>query len=189
MKVYNYSSLSRRSKPVARRRRSVAKTPKKRTHLGSFNNPFKVDFSSINSFYFQIAGIFMITLGIVISFQTLIDFSTPGTEATDRRDSVRVITNFQTQTKQSAAPKVNILPPEVQETEEAEEEVKAENVEEKELPATNENLPVYVVKPGDTLQSIADLFGLRIEDFVEVNPSLEAPYALRAEQQLYVPAN
>ena len=117
----------------------------------------------------------MITLGIIISFQTLIDFSTPGTEATNRRDSVRVITNFQTQTKQSAAPKVQILEPEVQEEEKAAEPEAAQVPESEAEPKPPSELPVYVVKPGDTLQSVADLFGLRIEDLVEVNEGLTPP--------------
>ena len=194
MKVYNYSSLSSRSKPTRRRVRTRRSAPKK-THLGAFNNPFKIDFSSINSFYFQILGISLITLGIIISFQTLIDFSTPESEAGNNRQAVRIITNFQTQTKQSAIPKVSVIPPVAEaEVENDDAEVSENSVAVEPVLEAEENealaLSVYVVRSGDTLQSIAEsTFGVEVEKFLAVNPTLEAPYELKVGQQLYVPNN
>lgn len=181
MQVYNYSSFSRHQKGKKKGRRG-SQFKHKRTHLGLFNNPFKLQLRSINSFYFQIAGIVLITAGVVISFQTLMDISTPSTSASSssERDSVRVLTNFQTETKRSSTPKIE--PITVQEEESETDEV--EPVEQ--VKTAKEQLEVYVVKPNDNLYTIAQLFGISDEEFIEVN-GLIPPYSLTVGQQLLVP--
>jgi LysM repeat protein len=45
---------------------------------------------------------------------------------------------------------------------------------------------IYTVRPGDTLNAIAQLVGASIEELVECN-DLANPNALRVDQQLFVP--
>ncbi len=185
MKVYNYSSLNRTSS-ASKRRRNGKKFNNKRTHLGLFNNPFKYKLSSINSFYFQIAGILMITIGVIISFQTLIDISSPTTSAGNgSQDSVRVLTNFQTDVKRSSEPKIKLVetPKPNEEKPKDNEEVVPEKVE---TATTYEALDVYVVKANDNLYTISDLFGVPADSFIETN-NLQAPYSLNIGDELLVP--
>jgi LysM repeat protein len=204
MKVYNYSSLNRQQHVSSSRRKLPAK--RARTHLGLFNNPFKLDFSTINSFYFQIAGILMITIGVVISFQTLMDISSPQTSAgsVNNRDSVRVLTNFETETKRSIVPKVEIIQskavvpaenaPEVKKdivtttTVETPTQTVDQETKTSESDLDNSKLQTYIVLEGDTLAVISGLFGIAEAEFIEVN-KLTPPYYLQAGQKLLVPVS
>ena len=197
MKVYNYSSLNRQQHVASSRRKPIQK--RARTHLGLFNNPFKIDFGSLNSIYFQVAGILMITVGAVISFQTLVDISSPETAADSKnnRDSVRVLTNFETQTKRSAVPKVEVINTTPAPTKDAPATptVKPEQFATDTTPETKEieltNAPttkqdVYIVLAGDSLASVAAMFGIEEAKFIEAN-KLTPPYVLQADQKLLVP--
>jgi LysM repeat protein len=189
MKIYNYSSLQSRPQSVSNRKHNSGKTKQKRTYLGIFNNPLKIDFSSINSFYFQIIGISLITMGIIISFQTLWDIGTPDTSASTstERDSVRVLTNFQTQNKRSATPKIEIIPLENKNIDDKNSENKSnqtKSIESKDK--SNLNTQLYYVKSGDTVSSIATLLGLQEESIISLN-KLTSPYNLVEGQKLEVP--
>lgn len=186
MKVYNYSSFNRYSNGSKRTARGQ-KFNNKRTHLGLFNNPFKYNLSSINSFYFQIAGILMITLAIIISFQTLIDISSPTTSAGGgSNDSVRVMTNFQADVKRSSEPKIKEIIVEKPADDSPEDEVDTDMVEVQEVLTKTEALDVYIVQANDNLYTIADLFGIPADSFIEVN-SMQPPYSLNVGDQLRVP--
>jgi LysM repeat protein len=204
MKVYNYSSLNRQQHVASSRRKSTIK--RARTHLGLFNNPFKINFSSLNGIYFQVIGILMITVGAIISFQGLMDFSSPETAAgsQNNRDSVRVLTNFETETKRSVVPKVELIQVTPAPTKDSPVKDSLTSTEKKSDVATTEKevsteqkeeiietpnpvkLEIYIVESGDTLASVAAKFGIDEAKFIEVN-NLTAPFALQVDQKLSVP--
>jgi LysM domain len=121
--------------------------------IGSFKKIFdKID---ENPFLFQVIGISILTIAILISFQSLADFSVTPVRAFDANYEVRMLTNFQ------ANP--------------SEQSIKANKIEEIQIaPAkVGPSVPVkpksYVVKSGDSLYSISQEVKVSVADLVDIN--------------------
>lgn len=174
-KIYsNFNLKSRKSsgsRGFVRRNKFKQKRSRSSNSLFNFSKFFNfIDrFGNLNSFYFQIIGISMLTLAIILTFFSIFNFTTTQTSASDGNENVKILTNFQgDEYTRSSNPKlVEITPPQVE---------PVEPVKEPEY---------YVVKPGDSLFSISAELGIDINLLIELN-DLEDPRNLVVDQKLLI---
>lgn len=49
----------------------------------------------------------------------------------------------------------------------------------------NSNPILYTIRPGDTLYSLALMYGTTVQELIDTNLALD-PYNLRVDQQIYI---
>lgn len=154
MKIYTIHKSSR----LTNQRLQVKKPKIKVKHnknkvINSFGKIFdKID---ENPFLFQIIGISILTVAILISFQSLADFSTTPVRALDTNYEVRMLTSFQNTpdqllTSSSKVEEIEITP-------------------QKNEPSVMETPKTYTVKSGDSLYSISQETKISIDDLINFN--------------------
>lgn len=130
---------------------------------------------SNNSFYFQIVGVFILTIGMVLSLQNFLDGTRINTSAQEN-NSVRILTNFKQPTK-SIANSNNL-----QEVEGATNSV--ENL--KPQAAVEVNYVEYTIKNNDTIAIVATKFKITAEDIIKLN-ILEPNSSLSVGSRIKIP--
>jgi LysM repeat protein len=152
MKIYNIHKSSRNTIRGYKSRRNSSKNfSQKKPILSYFSKIFdKID---ENPFLFQIIGISTLTVAILISFQSLADFSVTPVSASPYE--VRMLTNFQSiQGQQSSSSskieEIELSKPEVDTLE-------------------KKKILTYEVKSNDTLSGISSQVGVSVADIVNIN--------------------
>jgi LysM repeat protein len=154
MKIYNIPRSSRIPSRQLQGRRPVPKKLNKSNNLFVSINKIisKID---ENPFLFQVLGLSILTIAILISFQSLADFSSTPVSAFNSPYEVRMMTNFKG-VGQSVGLTANKI-----------EEIKVQNsavpIEEKAASLT------YTVKSGDTLSNIAIENKISLEELMKIN--------------------
>jgi hypothetical protein len=163
MKIY---SIHKSSRNTIRGFQSRKATVKKFAHkdAGMLNLREIFDKINENPFIFQIIGLSVLTLAILISFQSLADFSVTPVSASTYE--VRMLTNFKSNSGKNVS-ELNKI-----------EEIQLNKFEKIEVQKT-ENL--YTVKSGDTLTSISKESNTGIADLLEIN-SLDETSQLKIGQ-------
>jgi LysM repeat protein len=166
MKIY---SIHKSSKNTIRGFQARRTRKNQNVYVKSLMASFSKIFDKIdeNPFLFQIIGISILTVAILISFQSLADFSVTPVSASPYE--VRMLTNFQSVRGQQAVgaskiEEIELTKPEIT----ALEKVK---------------LTRYEVKQGDTLSAISSDVGISIGDLIEIN-NLEISSQLKIGQIL-----
>jgi LysM repeat protein len=128
-------------------------------------------------FVFQVLSIVILTLAMILYFQNFISNTVLDTSAQTDNSSqeIRLLTNFQKKQSHSNSHYVNIL---------EEYDLKPTMIK-SDSNATQEKSvnKIYLVKPMDTLESIAKKLGVNINILIEKN-KLDKPYTLQVDQQL-----
>jgi LysM repeat protein len=141
----------------------------------NFKNSIDSWIESNNSFYFQIVGVFILTIGMVLSLQNFLDGTKLNASAKEN-SSVRILTNFQQSTKTSAdtnklkevtgiVTPVENINPKIQE---------------------EQNYVEYTIKTNDTISSVAAKFKVTVEDISKLN-ILEPNASLTVGTKIKVP--
>jgi LysM repeat protein len=211
MKLYNFNKQTQPNKGLVhpkRRKLNVRKKIKK-------NPKISINFSNINvfsiihkNFYLQIGVFFLLTVSVIAAFQSVKDL-TPDTRAESKENAeVRIISDFDTtatnpEKKNKKSP--NLIAVEKPKPEETEITPKSPPQKEEDLtPTSNDNKPnlsdqkktssnkentlFYTVKPGDTLSTIANLFGIKSKELIELNPEVNFNN-LKVDQKIAVPVS
>jgi LysM repeat protein len=154
MKIYytnpnlNYSS---------RKSRAVAASFSSKARSSGFSNSFFNWVESNNNFYFQLIGIFILTVGMVLSLQNFLDGTKLNASAKESSD-VRILTNFQQQSAsladRSSLKEVADFVPVVETVKPIVETV---------------NVVEYTVKDQETIQSVATKFKVTTEEIAGLN--------------------
>jgi LysM repeat protein len=147
-------------------------------------------------FVAQVFGIVIITIAIIVSFQTLIDVSSPKVLAGQNDNEVRVLSNFHTKSVdgknvQNVVEEIAPPQPKVVEKKETINESKENNLvdtkvmlekapEKKEVKSR-----IHVVAGGETLSEIAKLYSMTVDELVKLN-GIENPAALQVGMKLVV---
>jgi LysM repeat protein len=166
MKIYNTHKPTHTSARQFPRRKPEFKKQFKSNNL--FLSITKI-FNKIdeNPFLFQIIGISILTLAILISFQSLADFSVTPVNASTYE--VRMLTNFQAVQEQeqfssSKIEEIQLSKPEL---------VALEKI----------KILTYEVKSGDTLSGISNQIGVSVSDLINFN-NIESSSDLKIGQIL-----
>jgi LysM repeat protein len=141
--------------------RSVATSFSSKIHSSSFSNTFFNWVESNNSFYFQLIGIFILTVGMILSLQNFLDGTKLNASAKESTD-IRILTNFQQQNSGSSAGKSSLK--EVTDIVPTVELAKPIT----EIP----NIVEYSVKDNETLQSVAAKFKVSVDEITTLNSLL-----------------
>ena len=159
MKIYNNR---RASKTVRRSFKNQPRYGGLNTKLSGLYQSVSKIFSKIdqNPFQFQIIGISILTVAILISFQSIADFSTTQVKASNSGYEVRMLTNFNVNKVdgQNNGGKIIEIPTQTTKTE----------VEKKPEPKT------YTVKSGDSVSSISQLTKVSQDDILKLNELTDA---------------
>jgi LysM repeat protein len=149
----------------------------------SFQYPVFLDKIGENPFLYQVLGILILTVAIVLTFQTSFDLSSAKTYADSLKSDteVRMLTNFNLQNNESGslAQKIEEIPPAKPE----QSDIQQDN---NEKPVEAVKQISYVVKSGDTLSGIANKVKKSVEEIVNVN-NLEDAGKLTVGQTLIIP--
>jgi|GEM_PF-4652424 LysM repeat protein len=137
--------------------RAVAASFSSKVHSSSFSNSFFNWVESNNNFYFQLIGIFILTVGMVLSLQNFLDGTKLNASAKESND-VRILTNFQQQSSsisdKSSLKEVADFVPVVETAKPITEPV---------------NVVEYSVKDKETIQSVATKFKVTVEEITSLN--------------------
>jgi LysM repeat protein len=136
-------------------------------------------FSTKNTFIFQIVGLGLLTVGLLLSFQTIIDITTTTTQANASESEVRLINDYNTETGQTNNKEKFDGIVTVKEIETVD---NTETVQNEEDGSENK---IYTVKEGDTLFGIANKFDTKVVDLVELN-ELKEPFEIKIGQKLKI---
>ncbi|MBC7471903.1 MAG: LysM peptidoglycan-binding domain-containing protein [candidate division SR1 bacterium] len=152
MKIY---SIHKSSKSAIRGFKTRKAQNKKFVYNKSVISNFSKIFDKIdeNPFLFQVIGISILTVAILISFQSLADFSITPVSASPYE--VRMLTNFQSNKGQQLFDSNKI------------EEIKLNNIQKLETEKTK--IEMYKVKAGDTLTSISNETKMSVENLTQLN--------------------
>ncbi len=180
MKIYNFRQKPNTGKVFRKNYESqnIRATYSKNRSRNNFSG-FDI-FSTKNTFIFQIIGLGLLTIGLLLSFQTIIDITTTTTQANASETEVRLINDYNHQSNNSATQEkfegiVTVKEVENVETTETIESVESEEPEQED--------GFYTVKKGDTLFSIANKFDTKVVKLVEIN-NLKEPFEIKAGQKL-----
>jgi LysM repeat protein len=147
-------------------------------------------------FVAQVFGIAIITVAIIVSFQTLVDVSSPKVLAGQNDNEVRVLSNFHTKSvdgKNVQSVIEEIAPPQPKVVEKKEVKVESNDKNSVETKVTPEKTPekkevkpqFHVVASGETLSEITKLYGITVDEIVKLN-GIEDPAALQVGMKLVV---
>lgn len=154
--------------------RAVAASFSSKVNNSNFSNSFFNWVESNNNFYFQLIGIFILTVGMVLSLQNFLDGTKLNASAKESND-VRILTNFQQQgisvtDKSSLQEVAGFVPP-----------VETAN------PVTEtQSVVEYTVKDQETIQSVATKFKVTTEEIIGLNNLLPSQ-TLTAGIKLKIP--
>jgi len=140
----------------------------------NFSNSFFNWVESNNNFYFQLIGIFILTVGMVLSLQNFLDGTKLNASARENND-VRILTNFQQQVK-SVANKSSLQ----------EVEGFVAPVETTKPVIEPQNVVEYTVKDKETIQSVAAKFKVTTEEISTLNNLLPSQ-TLTSGMKLKIP--
>lgn len=140
------------------------------------NQSFKTNSLTDDGVYFQIFGMCILTIAVVLTFQGFINSDSLATSAEQEKDQkVRLLTNFQYQpyddTKQSRLQDFTTsVAPETQDSKPTEMLI---------LPKNESSVPqTYEVKEGDSIYSIAADYDLESQDIIAKN-NLTPPFEIK----------
>ncbi len=127
---------------------------------------------SNNSFYFQIVGVFILTIGMILSLQNFLDGTKLNASAKENSE-VRILTNFKQSTKANADSNnlqelTDVVIAPVNNT------------------VVEQTYVEYTVKKGDSLALIASKFKITLEDVAKLN-SLDTKASLNVGSKIKVP--
>jgi LysM repeat protein len=195
MRIYTPNKFAR-SRAV---RRQPLKTKKTISfNFGGLGSFIQLAFKALEErpFVAQVFGIAIITVAIVVSFQTLVDVSSPKVLAGQNDNEVRVLSNFLTKNidnKNAQSVIEEIIPAQSKVVEKK--DVKSESNEKnsvdtntklEKVPEKKEIKPqVHVVASGETLSEIAKLYDITVDEVVKLN-GIEDPAALQVGMKLVV---
>ncbi len=177
-----YYQVPQRPRHASVHRRTPLRQKKSRfawsISVPKFNLREVVHYFEQKPFIAQIVGISIITLAIILSFQTLTDFSSTNASSnfTAQEQEVRILSNFNEKISDGRVVKTVIeeIPNTKPTVEVKKEEVKPIQ------PQT------YTVSEGDTLSAIAAKFSVTTKELVEKN-GIENPLLIRLGDVLTIP--
>jgi LysM repeat protein len=183
------------------RSRAVRRQPLKSKKTISFNfggvgSTIQSAFKALEErpFVAQVFGIAIITVAIIVSFQTLVDVSSPKVLAGQNDNEVRVLSNFHTKNVdgknvQNVIEEIALPQPKVVEKKEVKNESNDKNsvdtkvTQEKTSEKKEIKSQVHIVASGETLSEIAKLYGITVDELVKLN-GIEDPAGLQVGMKL-----
>jgi LysM repeat protein len=178
MKVYNFNRMASISRPTSRRRSQFGN--KKTTNFSGFGISFGKIFDKIgeNTFAFQVLGLAIITVAVVISYQTISGDlnSSVALQAknVDSSSDVHMYTNFNSPNEAKLSPSL---------VREIKQDSPLAIVTVESMPTATEGRASYVVKAGDTLSDISAQTKVSVKALMVLN-GISDPGALRIGQEL-----
>ncbi|NJK71769.1 MAG: LysM peptidoglycan-binding domain-containing protein [Thermales bacterium] len=173
-KIYTASSFGNIHTRTTSRTRTKLRRSYRPNRVGlpmQFDSFFS-KFGSLNKFYFQIIGMTMVTVAVVLIFYSAFEFTSPGVDASDGNENIRILTNFQ---KGDYSRSSNAQLVEIQQENKTEEQAKPESV-----------ITEYIVEFGDSISVISLKTGIEIETLIQFNNLVE-PYNLEVGQKILIP--
>lgn len=184
MPVYRRSTLFARRKGTTQRKRgflsfiskyrqsNMSSIPSSRGYRSSRYSSVSGD----NRFLYQVIGVGTLLAAMVLLFQNFFDASSTTAAASASilaQQDVRMVTNFQTAPKATTSSSTIFF-----------EEIKEVPI--KSIADFKDTNQRYTVISGDTLDEIAQKFGIQKQIIIQVN-NLQAPYNLQTGEEIVIP--